>query len=178
MCFVVSHTVFRYREFCGLKPISSWHQLGGLVSNRTLAAFQRLYDTPEDLELFSAGIAETPVPGGLLGPTFTCIIGRQYHNLRKGDRFWYENGGWPSSFTIEQLAEVRKFTMARLLCDNTDRISTVQMRVFVLPDHKINPRVSCHSGVLPRLDLTKWIDDNPRSSFTSSSETRFFPGFV
>ena len=78
--------VVRYRQFCGLKPISHWDQLVGLVSNRTVAAFQRLYDTPEDLELFSAGLAENPVPGGLLGPTFTCIIGRQFHNIRVGDR--------------------------------------------------------------------------------------------
>ena len=76
----------RYRQFCGLKPISHWEQLAGLMSNRTVAAYQRLYDTPEDLELFSAGLAENPVPGGLLGPTFTCIIGRQFHNIRVGDR--------------------------------------------------------------------------------------------
>ena len=93
-------------------------------------------------------------------------------------RFWYENGGWPSSFTIEQLKEIRSFTMARLLCDNTDRIETLQLRVFVLPDLKINPRVSCNSGVIPRLDLTKWIDDSPRSSFRTGAGNNFFPGFV
>merc|ERR1719419_1280848 len=64
-----------------------------------VAAYSRVYDTPEDLELFSAGISENPVPGALIGPTFSCVIGRQFHNLRKGDRFFYENGGWPSSFT-------------------------------------------------------------------------------
>ena len=99
------------------------------MNNRTVAAYQRLYDTPEDLELFSAGISENPAPGALLGPTFTCIIGRQYHNMRKGDRFWYENGGWPSSFTLEQLKEIRSYTVARLLCDNTDRLDTIQMRL-------------------------------------------------
>ena len=77
------------------------------MTNRTVGAYQRLYDTPEDLELFSAGISENPAPGALLGPTLTCIIGRQFHNVRKGDRFWYENGGWPSSFTAEQLKEIR-----------------------------------------------------------------------
>ena len=91
------------------------------MSNHSVTSYQRLYESPGDLELFTAGIAESPVPGGLLGPTFTCIIGRQYHNLRKGDRFWYENGGWPSSFTLEQLKEIRGYTVARLLCDNTDR---------------------------------------------------------
>ena len=32
-------------------------------------------------------MTELPQPGALLGPTFTCIIGRQFHNLRFGDRF-------------------------------------------------------------------------------------------
>jgi len=166
----------KYREFCGFKPITSWHQLKGLMPNKTVAAYSRVYDTPEDLELFTAGISENPVPGGLIGPTFSCIIGRQFHNLRKGDRFFYENGGWPSSFTLEQLHEIRKFTLSRLLCDNTDTIDTVQIHAFVLPDHKVNPRVPCNSGVIPRLDLTKWIDSSQSSNF--GPQNSFFPRFT
>ena len=52
-------------------------------------------------------------------------------------RFFYENGGWPSSFTLEQLHEIRKYTLARLICDNTDTIDTLQIHAFVLPDHKV-----------------------------------------
>ena len=52
-------------------------------------------------------------------------------------RFFYENGGWPSSFTLEQLQEIRKMTMSRLLCDNTDHVETVQVHAFVLPDKKV-----------------------------------------
>ena len=69
------------------------------MSNRTVAAYQRLYDTPEDLELFSAGLAENPVPGGLLGPTFTCIIGRQFHNIRVGDRWVWSGLVWSSQIS-------------------------------------------------------------------------------
>ena len=59
----------------------------GQFPNNTVAAFSRLYATPEDLEIWSAGLSENALPGGLLGPTFTCIIGRQFHNVRKGDRY-------------------------------------------------------------------------------------------
>ena len=52
-------------------------------------------------------------------------------------RFFYENGGWPSSFTLEQLNEIRKYTMSGLLCDNTDTIETIQIHAYVLPDRKV-----------------------------------------
>ena len=122
--------------------------------------YSHLFASPEDIDLWSAGITEMPVPGSMLGPTFQCIMGRTFHNLKHGDRFWYENGGWPSSFTSQQLAEIRKVKLSRIICDNSDHIETVQVYPMVLPDHKINPRVSCKSSVLPQIDFSKWSDHN------------------
>lgn len=73
----------------------------------------------------------------MLGPTFACIIATQHSYIRRGDRFWYELPNQPSSFTPEQLKEVRKAKLARLICDNTDLIDTVQIYPMVLPDHEM-----------------------------------------
>merc|ERR1719479_469783 len=73
----------------------------------------------------------------------------------------------------EQLAEIRRVKLSRVLCDNSDDLETVQVYAMVLPDHEINPRVPCKSGVLPRLDLSKWRD----ASFHSAPSSTFFNGF-
>ena len=102
---------------------------------------QLLYKHVDDIDLFSAGVAEYPLPGALLGPVFSCIIAEQFANIRKGDRFWYENYG---QFSPEQLAEIRKVKMARIVCDNSDDIETIQLFPFLTADPHTNPRVSCH----------------------------------
>jgi len=87
--------------------------------------------------LWSGGVSERALPGSLLGPTFACIIATQFSSVRVGDRFWYELGDQPSSFTPDQLEEIRKSRLARVMCDNTDLIETIQLYPLVLPDHEM-----------------------------------------
>ena len=67
------------------------------------------------------------------------------------NRFWYEN---PGVHTEEQLAELVKATLGRVLCDNGDNITRVQedvFRVTPLEDWK-----QCDE--IPQIDLTPWKD--------------------
>ena len=62
---------------------------------------------------------------------------RAYHTikeLKNGDRFYYENGPASSStaFTLNQLTEIKKVTMARLICDNYD-VTSMQPKPFYIP---------------------------------------------
>lgn len=49
-------------------------------------------------------------------------------------RFWYENDIPPSSFSIEQLAAIRKVSIAGLLCSADEGLDNVQPRAFVKED--------------------------------------------
>lgn len=51
-------------------------------------------------------MSETPARDALVGPTTLCILGDQFARLKKGDRFFYENGAQPGSFSSQQLEEV------------------------------------------------------------------------
>ena len=53
----------------------------------------------KDIDLFAAGLLERNVPGGIVGPTFACIIARQFRKLRIGDRFWHERRDSVTGFT-------------------------------------------------------------------------------
>ncbi|XP_042203107.1 lactoperoxidase-like isoform X2 [Homarus americanus] len=152
-----------WRRYCGLEPILSFQALTHLMSNNTASLYASIYRSVDDIDLWSAGVSERPLPGSLLGPIFSCIIATQMQRLRQGDRYWYELPGQPSSFTLAQLESLRKVRLARLICDNADNIETLQVYPMVLQDPRINPRVSCKSGVIPRMDLRPWAE-HPKSS--------------
>lgn len=84
--------------------------------------------------MLPGALLETPLPGSLVGPTLSCLLKHQFSVLRRSDRFWYENDLPPSSLTLEQLQEIRKVTLAGLLCANTDGLDKIQPMAFVAED--------------------------------------------
>jgi peroxidase len=87
------------RKFCGLPGADTFEELFGSMSNETIARYSSIYESPADVDLWSGGVSERPLPGSMVGPTFACIIATQYSYTRRGDRFWFELPNQPSSFT-------------------------------------------------------------------------------
>ncbi|XP_076288215.1 peroxidase homolog isoform X2 [Lasioglossum baleicum] len=166
-----------FRKFCGLPWADTFEELFGSMPNETIRRYSSIFEHPADVDLWSGGVSERPLPGSMLGPTFACVIATQFSYSRRGDRFWYELPNQPSSFTPEQLNEIRKIKLARVICDNTDLIDTIQIYPMVLPDHEINPRVPCRSGILPSMDLTKWADypTSNHAQYVSNLEGQYQP---
>ena len=60
-----------------------------------------------DLDLYTGGILEKNLPGATVGPTFACIIGKQFRNTRAGDRFWFERNDPLTGFTSGMLSYLK-----------------------------------------------------------------------
>ena len=114
---------------------------------------EKYYSYVDDIDLFVGGVLETPMPGALVGPTFSCIIAKQFHDVRKGDRFWYERYNHITGFSFRQLRELRKVSLARVICDNADDIDQIQPRVMELAGRN-NPFKKCSQ--IPQMDLRRW----------------------
>uniref|UniRef100_A0A1A9W6N9 Chorion peroxidase n=1 Tax=Glossina brevipalpis TaxID=37001 RepID=A0A1A9W6N9_9MUSC len=158
----------RWRIPCGLSPITSWEDFAISVGPESAKRIGHAYRSVHDIDLFVGGIAERPVTGALVGPTFACIIAQQFHNTRKGDRFWYENGNFESSFSPSQLQSIRSITLAQILCRAVNS-GTFQPHIFLPPNLTNNVRLSCDVGPLAKIDLSSWLEVDPFLSHTSTS---------
>lgn len=168
----------RWREPCGLSPIKTFEDLDRVMSPGIVRKFRSLYSSVEDIDLFSAGLAERSVISGLVGPTFACIIAQQFSNLRRGDRFWYENPNSESSFTAGQLQQIRQVSLAQILCRTMDGIKTIQPFVFLTTDTLKNKRLSCDDPIIGPLNLEFWAerssefkDDNSQKAKRTAIKT-------
>lgn len=148
----------QWRIPCDLSPIRNWEDFEIVTSTSAMIKFRALYASVEDVDLFSAGLAEKPLKGGLVGPTFACIIAQQFSNLRKGDRFWFENSNVENSFTLPQLKQVRSMTLAQVLCRTMDNVDSVQPFVMLIADNRRNQRRLCRDRSILSFNLDAWIE--------------------
>ncbi|CAH1782724.1 unnamed protein product [Owenia fusiformis] len=131
------------RQACGLGRERSFLQLRqtGDIDFDTMDKLQQIYRHVDDIDLFTGGLAENPVPGGLVGPTFACILGMQFSNLKKGDRFWYERK--ENGLSKAQLMQIKGRKLSKVMCDNADFMFKIQPDAFLLPTVFGNDRKPC-----------------------------------
>jgi len=124
----------RYRELCNLTRARRFEDLAGEFTPEVIAKFKRVYEHVDDIDLFSGGVSENSLHGALTGPTFACLLGMQFRSLRKCDRFWYETSDKFARFTEDQLTEIRKVLLSKIICTNGDNIPQIQKQALDQPD--------------------------------------------
>ncbi|CAH1786066.1 unnamed protein product [Owenia fusiformis] len=166
----------KWREYCNLPKIKNWKKKPAEIPEAIWGKLPSIYTHVDDIDIFTGGISEVLVPYGAVGPTFACLLGKQFENLRKGDRYWHENMG-PGMFSQDQLTALDKgSSLARIMCETSDDIQFMQPKALLLPYSEIpkdlrnsyhvkreirflygkskNERVDCRK--LPKLDLSAW----------------------
>ncbi|XP_078362200.1 peroxidasin-like, partial [Oculina patagonica] len=149
----------QFRMACGLglaASIDNFTNINPAQRERLRVAYNNNVD---DVDLYVGGISETPLPGSILGATFTCILVKGFENLRVGDRFWYERNDSYTGFTMGQLNAVRDATLARVLCDNSDGILRITPSVF-RERSAANDLTDCYN--LKVVNLNEWKEEPGR----------------
>ncbi|XP_055697099.1 chorion peroxidase-like [Phlebotomus papatasi] len=149
-----------WRVACGLTAINDWKDLHDVMGSGTVRRLRQAYRSVHDIDVWVGGISERPVVGGLVGPVIACIVAQQFVNFRRGDRFWYENGGFDSSFTPAQLAAIRKTNLAQVLCRSAGG-GQMQPFVFLMPGMTGNEYQTCGTKSLTPIDLSPWKEIDP-----------------
>jgi len=144
----------KYRQPCGMLRAADFTHFLAEISPAFVEKLNNLYRDPNDVDLFPAMLVEKPLPGGIVGPTLSCLLGQQFNNLRQCDRFWYETGDPNLRFTESQLKEIRKVSLSAFLCRNCDEPGKVTQHALDVMDPVSNPIKHCSD--LHHLDLTKW----------------------
>ncbi len=106
------------------------------------------YGSLDNVDLFVGGLAEKPLPGGLVGAVFACIFADTFKAVRDGDRFYYENADANTTlFNQAQRDQLARSSLSRVICDNTG-ISQIQPNAFLAGQ----ARVPCSS--IPAMDMS------------------------
>ncbi|CAH0592105.1 unnamed protein product [Chrysodeixis includens] len=143
-----------WREHCGLSRPRNFTDLKAIFDASSYSRICKIYKSVEDIDLYTGALAEAP-GGRLLGPTLSCLIADQFLRLKIGDRYWYETPDPIAGFTIEQLTEIRKTTLAGVICANEELLDQAQPRVMEAVSG-VNPLVDCQE--LPQPSLRPWYN--------------------
>ncbi|RNA08409.1 thyroid peroxidase-like [Brachionus plicatilis] len=145
---------FKYRELCGLGKVKSFHDLTNMPRH-VVEKLRRIYPSVFDIDLFVGGASELPVEGGIVGPTFGCIIAKQFNDLKFGDRFYYEFGNSKfTRFNLNQLQSIRESSLSVMLCQFLN-IDKVPRRPLLKPHFKHNPLIDCRQ--LKPFNINPWF---------------------
>ena len=123
-------TFATYREqVCGLGGAPAWQ-------SASTSDLDTLYGAGQGyarLEIFPGGLLER-VETGEVGPTFSCLIRRQFEALRTGDRFFFthSNTGGCHEFSRSQQHHLMQRSLRDIICDNTLATSEIKIQPRVM----------------------------------------------
>lgn len=118
---LVSYNVAR--EKLGMPPVRRFEDISSNAAERLSA----VYDSPDDLDLWTTGLCEDAVPEAMVGPVFHKVLIDQFRRLRDGDRFFYKH-----SMPEEMVEFIEQQTLAVIIRRNTEIDDEISDNVFLV----------------------------------------------
>jgi peroxidase len=137
-----------YRKWCGLPGVDDWNQPPQDISLDKWNTLRSLYNKVSDIDLFTGGLSERPISRAVVGPTFACIISKQFQNFMYGDRHFFTHANnVGSQFNPNQVNALVKVRISDIICQTTN-IRDIQRQAFLQPSPVggPNPLVSCSNA--------------------------------
>ncbi|XP_060857239.1 peroxidase-like isoform X2 [Metopolophium dirhodum] len=148
---IPSYTEFR--KYCRLKAIRSVQDLSKIMVEGSTDRLLKQYKHWRDIELLVGALFEKHEEDSMVGPTMRCIIREQFIRTRMADRYFYD---LPNIFNEYQLTEIRKVTLARIFCDNSNNVTMMQKKVFLIP--AMADLHLCNSQSIPKININHWSE--------------------
>ena len=142
-------------EFCGFARLESFEDLDlADGSDQLRQDLENLYGHPGNMDLWLAGLLEPHLPNAAVGKINSCLIKKQFLDVRDGDRFWYQNTD-PNFriFSDSQISQIDNYKISSLICRTTG-LNSVQINALLNEE-----RVSCNSNsLIPSLNLNPCLE--------------------
>ncbi|XP_037050683.1 peroxidase-like [Bradysia coprophila] len=139
-----------YTKCTGIK-VHRWDDLRGHFDRQNLALMVKIYESVFDMDAL-AGVLMERRDYSLVGVVARCMAAEQFRHLKYADRYFYSFSDCPTKFTTEQINEIEKMSIAKLLCQVTDLESVPQHAFLVESEH--NPNILCSN--YRDFDFTLW----------------------
>ncbi|XP_054163287.1 peroxidase-like [Oppia nitens] len=152
-----------YLDYCFGFKVKSWNDLLTFIPKKQLKKIQTFYKHWRDIDLFVGGVSERRISDAAFGPTFACINGIQFYHFKFGDRFYFEHGYQPGSFSQAQLDNIRKSaSLANIICKTSMDVHAIQPNVFFHASPH-NPLMPCQA--YPEIDYSLWAESPYPASY-------------
>ncbi|XP_032511293.2 peroxidase-like [Danaus plexippus] len=145
----------KYRKLCSGVDYRSFDDLIEVMDPERIEILKELYEHVEDIDLMAGIYSERYVQGGHVPLTLYCVVVEQMMRTMMSDRHWYERPNRPNAFTRNQLLQIRKASVAQMLCLVGDGVTHIQPHAFSMPGPG-NEMCSCK--MIEKINFWAWKD--------------------
>ncbi|XP_068630727.1 peroxidase-like [Battus philenor] len=147
----------KYLELFTKRTYRKFEDLLYVMEAEKVEILQEVYESVEDIDLQAGLWLENFIKDGHVPQTMYNIVVEQFLHSIISDRHWYERANRPNAFTLQQLLEIRKISISRVMCDVGDTVTHIQRNAF-LRISPSNPICGCNE--IEGIDFWAWEDSS------------------